>query len=60
MQNASIPTALKQLTLRHKHFSFMHPAKSYFIRQWRGSSWARDTYTPEALGRYLPPDNDVK
>ncbi|MGD1997320.1 MAG: tyrosine-protein phosphatase, partial [Candidatus Dependentiae bacterium] len=52
-QNYSIHGALEQLRLKYRHFAFAHPSKRFFIRQWQGSNWARYTYDPETVGRYV-------
>lgn len=45
--------ALEQLRLKYRHFAFAHPAKRFFIRQWKGSNWARQKYSPELLGKHI-------
>lgn len=55
MQGASIREALKELSLRYCHFAPMHPAKRFFIQQWRGTRWALKEYSPYQFSAYHPP-----
>ncbi|MES2964367.1 MAG: tyrosine-protein phosphatase [Bdellovibrionota bacterium] len=39
--------ALKMLTAKYLHFTWLKPAKSYFIKNvWQGEEWARESYDP--------------
>ena len=38
--------ALDMLSLRYRHFSWLRPAKRYFIGRYRGEQWARESYDP--------------
>lgn len=39
--------ALEQLSLTHRHFSFMHPNKTKLISIWNGRDWLFNEYNPE-------------
>ena len=38
--------ALAMLTLRHRYWSWLHPAKRAFVRAYRGKTWVREQYDP--------------
>lgn len=44
IKNTSKEEALKQLSYKYFHFRSMKPAKSYFIKEWKGLEWARTKY----------------
>jgi len=54
-QKLSKRKALRQLSTSYGHISQRYPAKRFFIKQWKGASWARRKYHPELLGKYAKP-----
>jgi protein tyrosine phosphatase (PTP) superfamily phosphohydrolase (DUF442 family) len=45
--NSPIKEAIKMLAMKYFHFSFIMPAKKYFVGTiWQGEDWARTKYDP--------------
>lgn len=51
-QHKSNKTALKQLTIWHRHNRLAHPAKTFLIKIWRGRQWLENEYDPRKYPKF--------